>query len=143
MKAVGGHRRGVDEPLRAGGRGGLEDVARAGQVDLAALAAAGDDREGEVDDDVGALDQLVDRLAVEHVAAPVLGLLPAVAGQVEGPPRHADHPLHLRHALEGGDEGLPISPVGPVTATVSMRRFWRNATRDGGRPRRCSGALRR
>jgi hypothetical protein len=25
-------------------------------------------------------------------------------------------------------KALPISPVGPVTATVSMRRFWRNGT---------------
>ena len=105
VEAVGGDRGGVDEPLGAGRRGRLEDVARAGQVDLAALAAAGDDREGEVDDDVGVLDQRVDRVAVEHVTAPVFGLLPAVPGEVERPPRHADHPVHLRHPLERGDEG--------------------------------------
>jgi hypothetical protein len=28
-------------------------------------------------------------------------------------------------------KALPISPVGPVTATVSMGRFWRNATGHG------------
>src|SRR3954471_19902345 len=30
-------------------------------------------------------------------------------------------------------KALPISPVGPVTATVSMRRFWRNAGAGGGK----------
>ena len=56
----------------------------AGQVDLAALAAPGDDDEGEVDDDVGVLDQRVDRLAVEDVAAPVFGLLPALRAGSKG-----------------------------------------------------------
>src|SRR6478736_2849172 len=30
-------------------------------------------------------------------------------------------------------KALPISPVGPVTATVSMRRFWRNARAGDGK----------
>ncbi len=53
VEAVGGDRGGVDEPLGAGRGGGLEDVARAVEVDLAGLPPPGDDREGEVDDDVG------------------------------------------------------------------------------------------
>src|SRR3954452_19539775 len=32
-------------------------------------------------------------------------------------------------------KALPISPVGPVTATVSMRRFWRNVGVGGGKRR--------
>ena len=60
--------------------------------------------EGEVDDDVGVLDQRLDRVAVEDVAAPVFGLLPALRAEVEGAPRHADHPLDLGRALQGGDE---------------------------------------
>ena len=31
--------------------------------------------------------------------------------------------------------GLPISPVGPVTATVSMGRFWRNRGPGGAQSR--------
>ena len=110
VEAVGGDRGGVDEPLGAGRGGGFEDVARAAQVDLAALVLAGDDHEGEVDDDVGLLDQRVDRVAVEDVAAPVFDLLPAVGGDVERAARHADHPLDLGHALERGEEGLADLP---------------------------------
>ena len=57
VKAVGGHRGGVDEPLHAGCRGSLEDVAGAVQVDPAAGLGAAHDHEGEVDDDIGLLDQ--------------------------------------------------------------------------------------
>ena len=57
VETVGGYRGGVDEPLGAGRRGRLEDVARAVQVHLAALATSSDDREREVNDDVGVLDQ--------------------------------------------------------------------------------------
>jgi hypothetical protein len=106
MEAIGGDRGGVDEPLDPGGSRSFEDVARAGQIDLAALAAASDDDEGQVDDDVGVRDQSLDRIAVEDVAAPVFGLLPALRAEVEGAARHADHSPHLWSALQGGDERL-------------------------------------
>ena len=134
VEAVGGDRGRVDQPPGARGGGRLEDVARAGQVDLAALAAAGDDHEGEVDDDVGVLDQVVDRLAVEHVAAPVLGLLPTLPGRSKG--RRA---IPMTRSTSGERSSAemnarPISPVGPVTATVSMARFCRKRVRDDDGP---------
>ena len=110
MEAVGGHRRGVDEPLGPGCGSASKTLREPVQVDLTTRAVAGDDRESEVDDDVGVLDQRVNRLAIEHVAAPVFGLLPAVAGEVEGPPRHADDPIHLGNPLERGDEGAADLP---------------------------------
>src|SRR5262249_25816499 len=116
----------------AGRRGRLEDVARAVEVDLAALAAAGDDREGEVDDDVGVLDQRVDSVAVEHVTAPVFGLLPAVPGEVEGPPRHADYPVDLRYPLRRGDEGpadLPGRPGDCDGQHAAILAKWRRRRR--------------
>ena len=42
---------------------------------------------------------------------------PCAAGS-NGPARHADDPPDLARALERADEARPISPVGPVTATV-------------------------
>ena len=140
-EAVGGDRGGVDEPLRASGGGRLEDVARAGQVDLAAGAVPGDNREGEVDDDVSVVDQLVDGLAIEHVATPVLGLLPAVSGEVEGAPRHADHTLDLGYSLEGGYErpaDLPGRPGdcdgqhGRDSGGIRQRAAQRPLRRDSG-----------
>ena len=67
-EAVGGDRGRVDEAFRTGGDSGREDVARPGAVDLRPLVAVVDDDEGEVDDDVGALDQLRDRLGIADVA---------------------------------------------------------------------------
>src|SRR4029077_19957136 len=58
-------------------------------------------------------DQGIDRVAVENVTAPVFDLLPAVRSDVKGPARHADHPLHLGHALERGEERLADLARGP------------------------------
>ena len=71
------------------------------RVSLLALS----DDEGQVHDHVGALDEPLDRGAVEHVAAAVLGALPAVGGGVEGPARHADDAPDLARALQRADEG--------------------------------------
>ena len=104
-EAVGGDRARVDQPLGARRDRRLEDVARALDVDVARLAAGLEDDEGEVHDHVGALDEPLDRRAVEHVAAAVLGALPAVGGGVEGPARHADDAPDLARALQRADEG--------------------------------------
>ena len=61
VEAVGGDRRGVDEPPGAGGRGRLEDVARALEVDPVGLLVVAEDDEREVDDHVGVGDQALDR----------------------------------------------------------------------------------
>jgi hypothetical protein len=103
-EAVGGDRAGVDETLRSGGDRGLEDVPRALDVDVARLRARLDHDEGEVDDDVGALDERLHRRAIEHVAAPVLGPLPAVRRGIERAPGHPDDALDLARALERADE---------------------------------------
>src|SRR4051794_27356789 len=106
VEAVGGDRGGVDESPSSGAGRRLEDVARAVQVDLAALAAAGDDDEGEVDDDLGARDQSLDRLAIEDVPPAVLDLLPAICGGIEGTPCHPDHPADPWRSLQRGEERL-------------------------------------
>jgi hypothetical protein len=50
-----------------------------------------EDDEREVDYELGLGDERVDVRLVQHVAAPVLHLAPAVRGGVEWPPGHADH----------------------------------------------------
>ena len=76
-EAVGGDRGGVDEALGAGATAASKTLREPVRLISRLFAAAGDDDEREVDDDVGALDQLLDGLAVEDVAPPVLDLLPA------------------------------------------------------------------
>ena len=71
-----------------------------------------------MDDDVGAVDERVDGRAVQHVALAVLGLAEPVGGRVERPARHPDDPLDVPLRSSARMNGLPISPVGPVTATV-------------------------
>ena len=115
---VGGDRRRVDEPRGTRGNGCLEDVACALEVDLPGLVVGAEDHERQVDDHVRAREERVERVAVEDVALPVLGALPAMLGGVERAPRHPDDALDLGLALEGATTDLPISPVGPVTATV-------------------------
>ena len=107
VKAVRRDRRRVDEPPSLGVDRRLEDVARALEVDPPGLVAVAEDDEREMDDDVGAGDQVVDRSAVQNVALHVLGPLPAVALGVERPARHADDPAHLRPALELADRRPP------------------------------------
>ena len=107
VEAVGGDGRGVDEPARAaGGDGGLEDVARAAQVDLVRVAGRAHDDEGEVDDDVGLGHEVVDGGTVEHVALAVLRLRPAALVGVEVATGHAEDAIDRRLGLERGDEGL-------------------------------------
>ena len=86
--------------LAPGGDGDLEDVAAALEVDPPGLLAAAEDREGEMDDDVGAVEERRQRAAVEHVAAPVADLPPAHLRRVEGPSGHPAHRAHRRVALE-------------------------------------------
>jgi hypothetical protein len=82
---------------------------------------AAHDHEGEVHDDIRvARPEARPRRRVEHVAAPVGDLLPAARRRIERPPRHAEHAPHLGRALERRDTAWPISPVGPVTATVRL-----------------------
>src|SRR5262249_32849987 len=63
-----------------------------------------EDHEREVRHDVGAGDERLDRRAVEHVAAAVLGALPAVLLRVERAARHADDAPDVARALEGAHE---------------------------------------
>ena len=105
MEAVGGDRRGVDEPRRRRRRAPPRRRCATREVDLARLLVVSEDDEGEVDDDVGALDQGVHRLAVEHVALAVLGPLPAEVGGVEGAARHADDAPDLGRLLERAHGG--------------------------------------
>ncbi len=118
VKAVGGDRGRVDEALRLGRDSSLEDVARPCEVDLPALASSGHDDERQVDDDIGAGYQGIDRVAVENVALAVLDLPPALRGGSNG--LRAMPRMRLTRSLRSraATNGPPTSPVGPVTATV-------------------------
>jgi hypothetical protein len=100
LEAVGGDRRRVDQPCRAGLDRCLEHVARPAQVHLARLVVRAEDDEGQVNDHVGTRHELVDRVAVQHVALRVLDLAPTPLGRIEGPAGHTAHRLHLRAAVE-------------------------------------------
>ena len=128
-EAVRRDRRGVDEALRTRRDGGLEHVARALDVDVARVRRCLHDDEREVHDDVGAVDQPLDRRPVEHVAAAVLGALPAVLGGVERPPGHADDAPDLARGcfLERRDERL---------ADLAGRAGHRDGQAAGGPPGR-------
>ena len=71
------------------------------------LVAPAEDDEREMHYDVGPVDQSVDGPSVQHVAAPVLGALPAMLGGVERPARHPDDAIHLRRVLERPDQRPP------------------------------------
>ena len=118
VKAVGRDRGGVDETLDAGRDGGLEHVARADEVHRRALPRAAHDDERQVHDDVGVPHQVRDGLAVEHVAAPVGDLLPApLRGSNARRAMPSTRPTS-RERSSAATTAWPISPVGPVTATV-------------------------
>ena len=106
VEAVGGDGARVHESLRLRRDCRLEDVARALEVDLPALAGARDDDEREVHDDVGLGAQRFDGGAVEHVALPVLGLVPLVLLGVERTARHPEDARDVLLALERADERL-------------------------------------
>ena len=92
---------------------------------MALVAARAHDREGEVDDHVGAGDELVDRGAVEHVAAQVASSCasPRPPGRARAAPsRGSRSTSRLRSSARMN--ARPMSPVGPVTATVTPAR-WR------------------
>ena len=63
-----------------------------------------DDDECEVDNDVGALEQSPQRVAVEHVTAAILGLLQPQDGGVEVAPRHRDDPSDLAAAVQRAEQ---------------------------------------
>ena len=115
MKAVGGDRGRVDEPLRPGGRRRAHRVQRALDVDLADRLPRppADDDEGEVDDDVAARERLGQRVLVADVAAAVVELRPAVLGGVEGTARDPDDPGDALVRLEPRDEAEAEGPGGP------------------------------
>ena len=98
VEAVGRDARRVGDALGAGLDRGVEHVPRPVDVDRARGVAGREDREREVDDDVGALDRVADALLVLHVALAVLGLLPALVARVELAAGHADDLLHLARA---------------------------------------------
>ena len=97
----------------------LEHVAGAGQVDPRALLARTHDDEREVDHDVGVADQRVDSVAVEDVTLPVLGLGPALRRGSKG--RRAIPTIRSTSGRRSSASiaEIPMSPVGPVTATVN------------------------
>jgi hypothetical protein len=78
VEAIGRDARGVTDPLRPGRDRFLEHVARAVDVHTARAVARLQDREGEVDHDVGALDGVRDALPILDIAFAVLRLLPAL-----------------------------------------------------------------
>ena len=85
---------------------------------MAGLAAGLEDDEREVHDDVGALDQRVDRGAVEHVARRYsVRFQPCAAGSNGRRAMPTIRPTS-RERSSARMKGRPISPVGPVTATV-------------------------
>ena len=104
VEAVGGDARRVTDALGARLDRGLEHGAGAVDVDRAGRVARAQDRERQVDYDVGALHGVADALLVLHVALAVLDLLPALVLRVELAARHADDLLDSARALERVDE---------------------------------------
>ena len=111
VEAVGGDGGGVDEPAHVAR--GLEDVARALEVDRARLLAPADDDEREVHEHVGLGRERAHGVAVEHVALRVLGLLEPERAGVEGPPRHAEHLRHERVRVEPAQQRAADVAGGP------------------------------
>ena len=103
-EAVGGHRRGVDQASHPRVDGGVEHVARAGQVDLGGVLGAAHDHEGEMDDNVGPGDHLAHGGGVEHVGAAVLHLVQALGGGIKRPARHGGDPSHPGVALQDPEQ---------------------------------------
>lgn len=115
VKPVGRHRGGVDEALGAGG--GRRSKSVEGAVDVNGtdrLPGCGPgDHEGEVDDDVGAVEGLRQRVGVPHVAPAVGHLRPVVRRRIERPAGHADDlfdavvGLEQRHQPKAERAGRP------------------------------------
>jgi hypothetical protein len=72
-----------------------------------------------MDDDIGISDQGVDGFSIQNVALVVRRLRPPVRVRLEWPAGHPDDPVHGGVLFQGCHRWIPISPVGPVTATVS------------------------
>ena len=102
--AIGRDRRGVDEPRNAGGHGCIEHVARSLDVDVVALCRRLHHDEGEVYDDIGVRNQLVDSGPVQDVPLAVLGLAPAQFARIKRPPRHRQDAPDLGRDFQGTDE---------------------------------------
>ena len=115
MKAVGGDRRGVHEPLGAGVGGRTECVHRALDVDRAdRLAGRGArDHEREMDDDVCSLERLAELVAIANVALAIGHLAPPVLGRVERAPRDSDDASDALVGLEQWDQPEPERPGRP------------------------------
>src|SRR3954451_15843722 len=123
MEAVGRDRRRIDEPLDAGCGSRAEDVEGALDVDGAGgLLVAADDQEGEVYDDVGAGEGLLQHRLVTDVAAAVLHLRPAMLARVERPAGDAHDladavvVLQKRHQPEAEGAGRPGHGNGEVSS---------------------------
>jgi hypothetical protein len=69
-------------------------------------------------DHVGLGHQRLDRGPVQDIALPVLGLAPASGRRVERPAGHAQDAATRSSCSSARTTDVPISPVGPVTATV-------------------------
>ncbi len=88
----------------------MEHVARADQVDPAALARAAHDHERKVHHHVHVRQHPRHSFAVAHVALLVGHLLPARGGRVEGFARHAHDSRHITRALERAHHRAPHLP---------------------------------
>ena len=64
---------------------------------------------------------------IENVATTIDNLLPALCRGIEWSSGHAKHTTHLGERLRAPTIARPISPVGPVTATVRPDRFGEGA----------------
>ena len=78
--------------------------------------------EGQMDDHVGFGDQRVDGCPIQDVAVLVRRLRPALRRRVR-PAGHPDDPAHGGSSSSAVTAEIPISPGGPVTATVSPIRL--------------------
>jgi hypothetical protein len=122
VEAVGGNRGGVDETAHAGRGRRFEGVARALEIDAAGRLATAEDREGEMDGDVDAVEQRRQRAAVEDVATPVGDLLPALGRRIERPPRHPPHLPHFLPSLQLGEQGQSDLPRRPGNRDFQSHR---------------------
>src|SRR3954453_20411300 len=123
VEAVRRDGRRINEPLDAGCGSRAEDVEGALDVDGAGgLLVAADDQEGEVYDDVGAGEGLLQHRLVTDVAAAVLHLRPAMLARVERPAGDAHDladavvVLQERHQPEAEGAGRPGHGNGEVSS---------------------------
>jgi hypothetical protein len=115
MEAVGGDARRVDEAVSSGPGRSAEGVERPVDVDRprrVAVRRPGDE-EGEVDDDIGVGERLLQGRFVADVPLAVLHLRPAAGGRIKRTPGDADDPLD---AIIGLEQGYEAGAEGPGRA---------------------------